>query len=112
MIPRNFVLLDRLPLSSSGKVHVRDLPEPTTERPPSRQDAGPQSPIEQTLVDIWSLVHQVEHVGTQDNFFDLGGSSLSSLRIVALLHEAGLQLGVGPKRSSLNCCSNIQPWRN
>ncbi len=92
MIPRNFVLLDRLPLNSSGKVDVRDLPEPKTERPPSRQYVAPQSLIEQTLVDIWSRVLEVEHVGTHDNFFDLGGSSLTSLRIVALLNESGLQL--------------------
>ncbi len=92
MIPRSLMLLDRLPLNSSGKVSVRDLPEPKTVRPPSRQYVAPQTPIEQTLVDIWSRVLEVEHVGTHDNFFDLGGSSLTSLRIVALLGEAGLQL--------------------
>ena len=92
MIPRSFMLLDRLPLSSSGKVNVHQLPEPKAERPKSQQYVAPQSPVEQTLVDIWSRVLEVEHVGTHDNFFDLGGSSLSSLRIVALLQEAGWQL--------------------
>ncbi len=92
MIPRHFVVLDRLPLNSSGKVSVRELPEPKIERPQSRQYVAPQNPVEQTLVDIWSRVLEVEHVGTQDNFFDLGGSSLTSLRIVAMLNEAGLQL--------------------
>ena len=92
MIPRHFVLLDQLPLNSSGKVDVPALAGTETGTAQSQQYVAPQNPVEQTLVDIWSRVLEVEHVGTHDNFFDLGGSSLTSLRIVAMLNESGLQL--------------------
>ena len=92
MVPRQFVLVERLPLNSSGKVDARLLPEPTQDRPAERAYVAPRTELERTLVDIWSRVLGVEHVGTHDNFFDLGGSSLSSLRIIALLNEAGLEV--------------------
>jgi amino acid adenylation domain-containing protein len=92
MVPRQFVLVERLPLTSSGKVDARSLPEPSQERPAERVYVAPRTQLEQMLVDIWSRVLGVEHVGTHDNFFDLGGSSLSSLRIIALLNEAGLEV--------------------
>ena len=92
MIPRHFVLLDRLPLSSSGKVDVRALPDPKPQRPKSHKYVAPKSAMERTLVDIWSRVLDIDNIGTHDNFFDLGGSSLTSLRIVAMLNESGLQL--------------------
>ena len=85
-------MLERLPLNSSGKVDARSLPEPTLERPAERAYVAPRTELERMLVDIWSRVLEVEQVGTHDNFFDLGGSSLSSLRIIALLNEAGLDV--------------------
>lgn len=92
MIPRQFVVLDKLPVNSSGKVDSRALPAPKSVRPRSREYVAPKNQVEQTLVDIWSRVLEVENVGTHDNFFDLGGSSLTSLRIVAMLNESGLEV--------------------
>jgi len=92
MVPRHFVTLERLPLNGSGKVDVRALPKPKMRRAASHKYVAPTSSIEKTLVEIWSRVLEVEQVGTHDNFFDLGGSSLSSLRIVAMLNETGLKL--------------------
>ena len=86
------MLLDELPVNSAGKVDVQSLPEPKSERPKSQQYVAPKNTIEQTLVDIWSRVLEIEHVGTHDNFFDLGGSSLTSLRIVAMLNASELRL--------------------
>jgi acyl carrier protein len=73
-------------------VDARRLPEPTQDRPAERIYVAPRTELEQTLVTIWSRVLGVEQVGTHDNFFDLGGSSLSSLRIIALLNEAGVEV--------------------
>jgi hypothetical protein len=92
MVPRHFEFLDRLPLNSSGKIDTRSLPEPKQERPAARAYVAPNTALEGMLVDIWSRVLEVDQVGTHDNFFDLGGSSLSSLRIIALLNEAGLEV--------------------
>ena len=72
------------------------MPEPCPNRSrsgrPSIAYVAPRTELERTLVAVWSQVLEVEQVGTHDNFFDLGGSSLSSLRIIALLQEAGLEV--------------------
>lgn len=92
MVPRQFALLPQLPWNSSGKIDARALPELQTERSSERCYVAPRTDLERTLARIWSQVLEAEQVGIDDNFFDLGGSSLSSLRIIALLHEAGLEL--------------------
>ena len=92
MVPRQFALLPQLPWNSSGKIDARALPELQPERPSERCYVAPRTDFERTLARIWSQVLEVEQVGIDDNFFDLGGSSLSSLRIIALLQEAGLEL--------------------
>jgi len=84
MVPSAFVLLDKFPLTSSGKISRRDLPEPDG----SRQELGadyvaPRSLIEENLVLIWNEVLGIERVGIHDNFFELGGHSLVAIRVNA-----------------------------
>jgi amino acid adenylation domain-containing protein len=82
MVPAALVWLDRLPLTASGKVDYRALPEPDLGAAPS---AGPPlTSLEQTVAEIWRTVLGVEHVARHDNFFDLGGHSLLMIRV----HEA------------------------
>jgi amino acid adenylation domain-containing protein len=95
MIPQAFVALKAWPLTVTGKVDKKALPEPEA----ARQDGGgltfrPMSPAEEVLAAIWSRVLGVEHVGPDDNFFDLGGDSIRSVRVVALAKERGLRLTV------------------
>ncbi|MDC0708336.1 condensation domain-containing protein [Stigmatella sp. ncwal1] len=52
----------------------------------------PLSPVQLTLVDIWKEILSLQHVGIHDNFFTLGGNSISSILVVARLQEAGLHL--------------------
>ena len=93
MIPAAWVFLDALPLSPGGKVDRRALaridPQP---EPRGEETDAPRSPAEETLARIWAEVLQVDRVGVQDNFFDLGGDSILSLRVVARAAEAGLQV--------------------
>ncbi len=84
MIPATLVVLDKLPLTPSGKIDRRSLPVPDASRP--QLDAGyiaPRNPIEQQLVSIWCEVLELEAVGVQDNFFALGGHSLLAMRLHA-----------------------------
>jgi hypothetical protein len=96
MIPVAFEMLEAWPLTPNGKVDVKALPAPTGIRSSLATDyVAPQSDLEHKLALIWQAVLKVEKVGTQDNFFDLGGNSL----LIAKAHqrlqtELGLQLSL------------------
>lgn len=94
MVPRTYVELAALPLNHNLKVDRRALPEPPRTAPRLTGGAEPRSPrnaVEQQLAALWSAVLGVERVGLDDNFFDLGGTSLLALR---LIQEVDRKLGV------------------
>lgn len=87
MVPSVFVVLDRLPLSPNGKLDRRALPEPSG----AVSEAGyvePRTDTERALAGIWAEVLGADRVGAADDFFGLGGDSLSSLGIVARTRAA------------------------
>jgi len=89
MMPSLFVTVEAMPLTPAGKVDRGALPLPGRERPALNTPfAGPRTSLEETLVRIWSEVLSLDHVGTQDNFFDLGGDSLLLAKIQSKLHDA------------------------
>ncbi len=84
MVPGTFVSLDALPLTPSGKVDRRSLPEPAEPGGAGGEEwAEPRTPLEQAVAAIWSEVLGVERVGVQDDFFALGGHSLLAAQVVA-----------------------------
>jgi amino acid adenylation domain-containing protein len=87
MVPGAFVRLDSLPLTSSGKVSRRALPDPVAVSASSVYEA-PRTPIEQMLAEIWGAVLKLDRVGVEDNLFAIGGHSLIATRIVARIREA------------------------
>ncbi|PCK07322.1 MAG: hypothetical protein COA42_14895 [Alteromonadaceae bacterium] len=87
MVPAVFTPMDALPLSSSGKVDRKALPEPDM----STQQASyvaPRTDTEKALCQIWQEVLDVERVGIMDNFFHLGGNSLSATRLIANITQS------------------------
>jgi aspartate racemase len=89
MVPALFVPLDALPLTPQGKIDRRRLPEPAPARAqPGRPYAAPQTEVERIVAGVWREVLQVDEVGLDDNFFDLGGDSLRMLRVHTKLREA------------------------
>ncbi|HVF90480.1 MAG TPA: amino acid adenylation domain-containing protein, partial [Blastocatellia bacterium] len=95
MVPASFVMLDALPLSPSGKVDRRALPEPGTSRPDLEEIyAPPTNPVEEILSAVWARVLDLDQVGIYDNFFALGGDSIRSVRALALARERGLDLSL------------------
>jgi amino acid adenylation domain-containing protein len=90
MVPSVLVQLDALPLTSSGKVDRKALPEPEG-GPEALAYMAPRTPVEAALVSIWADVLKLERVGVHDNFFELGGHSLLVMRILSKLKQ---QLGV------------------
>ena len=88
MVPSAFVLLEKLPLTANGKVDRKALPEPSQDRPDMQQDLVlPRNPTERTLAELWQEVLQIQKIGVFDNFFDLGGDSLSLLRLHRLVRQ-------------------------
>ena len=84
MIPSTFVLLNAMPLTTSGKIDRKALPAPPPTRPNLENPfIEAQTPVEETLVGIWSKVLGIDQVGIHDNFFELGGNSLMGTRIAS-----------------------------
>jgi amino acid adenylation domain-containing protein/thioester reductase-like protein len=89
MVPALFVFMDTLPLTPSGKVDRRSLPQPSNQRPALEETfVAPRNTIEQQLAAIWSQVLEIEAVGIFDNFFELGGDSLRAIRLVFQTRKA------------------------
>ncbi|MGW1201114.1 condensation domain-containing protein, partial [Streptomyces sp. NPDC002536] len=92
MVPAVFVSLERLPLTPSGKVDRRSLPEPEVQAGRLGSEyVAPRTAAEEVLAAVWSEVLGVEKVGVHDNFFDLGGDSIISIQVAS---RAGRALGV------------------
>ena len=82
MVPAAYVRLDEMPMTRSGKVDRRALPEPDAEAYAGAKYEEPEGETEQELAAIWAELLKVERVGRHDNFFSLGGHSLLAVRVV------------------------------
>ncbi|MGV0042250.1 amino acid adenylation domain-containing protein, partial [Mycobacterium colombiense] len=91
MVPAAVVVLDALPVTVNGKLDTRALPAP--EYSDADRYRAPVSGIEEILAGIYAQVLGVERVGVDDSFFDLGGDSLSAMRLIAAVNTA-LDAGV------------------
>ena len=88
MIPSAFVLLEELPLVPSGKIDRKALPQPDSSRfKPEETFVAPRSPLEEATAEIWSQVLNIKQIGIHDNFFDLGGHSLTATQLVSRLRD-------------------------
>jgi amino acid adenylation domain-containing protein len=87
MVPAALVPLVALPLTPSGKVDRKALPQPDQSRAAQGAFVAPRTPVEDLLATIWADVLQVERVGIYDNFFELGGHSLLALRVVHRIEQ-------------------------
>ncbi|MBN8468384.1 non-ribosomal peptide synthase/polyketide synthase [Corallococcus exiguus] len=93
MLPAAFVVLDALPLNSSGKLERQALPPPDSARAdPASSHVAPRDEVEQRLATIWAGVLGMGQVSVLDNFFELGGDSILSLQVVARARQVGLLL--------------------
>jgi len=82
-IPSVFVALDAMPLTPSGKIDRRALPDPGNSRPElDTPFVMPTTPLEKQLAQMWAQVLNLDQVGVHDNFFELGGHSLAATRVV------------------------------
>ncbi|MCP1423196.1 amino acid adenylation domain-containing protein/non-ribosomal peptide synthase protein (TIGR01720 family) [Paenibacillus xylanexedens] len=87
MIPTYLIQLERLPLTTNGKVDRRSLPAPEESLQPGEGHTPPRTPLEASLAEIWKSVLGLERIGVHDNFFDLGGHSLRATTLVSKVHQ-------------------------
>ncbi len=87
MAPQAYVYLDALPLTPSGKLDRKALPEPQSPES-AAQYAPPRNDTETTLVNLWQTLLQTEPIGINDNFFELGGHSLKAVQLVNRIGSA------------------------
>jgi amino acid adenylation domain-containing protein len=104
MVPSAWVFLDALPLTANGKVDRRALPAPEAPRA-EHGYVAPRTPSEEAVAAIWREVLGVERVGVHDDFFLLGGHSLSATRVVSRLRQ---QLGAELSLAVVFECSTLE----
>jgi acyl carrier protein len=92
MVPAAFVVLDRLPLTGNRKIDYRALPDPEWGSMPGRTVVPPRTPVESQIAALMAeLLGLPEPPGVTDNFFALGGHSLTATRLMARI---GAQYGI------------------
>ncbi|MBC7552396.1 MAG: amino acid adenylation domain-containing protein [Taibaiella sp.] len=86
MLPSVFIWLREMPRTATGKVDKKSLPKPALKRPAlSVLYKSPSGKVEQQLAGVWETMLQIDKAGTDDNFFESGGTSLLAVRFITEL---------------------------
>jgi len=93
MIPSAFVVLEKLPLTSNGKLDRAVLMRPEIKT--GGDEGRTRTAVEAVLAGIWEQVLKVPNVSVEDNFFELGGDSILSIQVVARAQQAGIHITPG-----------------
>ncbi len=106
MHPRAFVRIDVLPTNHNLKIDRNALPFPNAENLIPESDAAPpETPVQRRLLSIWKSVLGNETIGIDDDFFDFGGTSLSSIDIARRVDE---QMGISVPLNELLLASTVR----
>ncbi|MCK4260751.1 MAG: amino acid adenylation domain-containing protein, partial [Halanaerobiales bacterium] len=92
MIPAFFIHLEKLPLTTNGKIDRRALPEP--DGTVGTEYIPPTTESEEKMAKIWSAILGREKVGINDNFFELGGDSIKAIQIIARANQHEINISV------------------
>ncbi|MEQ8169668.1 MAG: amino acid adenylation domain-containing protein, partial [Candidatus Eremiobacterota bacterium] len=93
MIPSCFLKIDKIPVTSHGKVDRKSLPPPQESDMASHETyVAPRNEREEILAAIWKKFLKCDRVGIYDNFFHLGGDSIMSIQIVAKANSEGINI--------------------
>lgn len=81
IFPTRIILMDLFPRTSDGRIDRLRLASTHLVQPDEPSDASPRDPIEKSLGGVWKSLLGVEHVGIHESFFDLGGYSITAIRL-------------------------------
>jgi acyl carrier protein len=85
LVPTHLQRVDTIPLTASGKVDEKALSREVAGRRPEKPYRAPEGPVEEYLVGVWQEELEVERVGADDSFFELGGTSLIAMQVMLRL---------------------------
>ncbi|WP_387555589.1 phosphopantetheine-binding protein, partial [Photorhabdus sp. RM126S] len=85
MVPASFTRIESVPLTLNGKLDRRALPEPVWGN--KEEYVAPRNALETQLCAIWQEVLGLERVGIEDNFFRIGGNSLTAIRLTTAIRR-------------------------
>jgi amino acid adenylation domain-containing protein len=87
MVPGQYIEFERMPLTPNGKVDRKKLGQMTTGVKIETQYVPPRDDLDQQLAEIWREELELEKVGIKDNYFNIGGDSIRSIRLVNVMNE-------------------------
>jgi amino acid adenylation domain-containing protein len=114
MIPAHLMQLEALPLLVNGKVDRQALPRPEQQLRPEETLVRPRTALERSLAQIWTRILHASQISIDDDFFALGGDSISALSLVGLARKAGFAFSVNqlfqyPTIARLAACVTSSP---
>ncbi|MFI7000082.1 non-ribosomal peptide synthase/polyketide synthase [Nocardia sp. NPDC050175] len=90
MVPTVVLVIDAVPLTASGKLDRKALPDPELSSSVAYRE--PRTDQEQVLAGVFAEVLGVPRVGVDDSFFELGGDSIRSIQVVSRARELGVEV--------------------
>ncbi|MBI1822712.1 MAG: non-ribosomal peptide synthetase [Nitrospirae bacterium] len=88
MVPQHFVELEEFPLTPNGKIDRRQLQDSKYYMPNLRsKHVAPVTELEKKISEIWQTILNLEQIGVNDTFFELGGNSLSSANLIGKIND-------------------------
>lgn len=90
MVPKDIIVLQRMPLTPNGKVDRKALPLPSREFREDTESYSELSPVGKTLARLWCEFLNLERVGVNENFFAIGGDSILAVQIAFKAKQMGI----------------------
>lgn len=87
MIPSYFFSMDKIPLTSNGKVDRKLLPRPVKNEISNLKFEVPSDPVEYQLLNLWNEILPIDKISVNDDFFEVGGHSLKANILLAKIHR-------------------------
>ncbi|MFC0514086.1 amino acid adenylation domain-containing protein [Mucilaginibacter angelicae] len=95
MVPKLWVLLDKFPVTTHGKIDKRALPDVDMAEQLTYNYVAPRNNTEEGLAAIWQRLLGIDKISIHDNFFELGGHSILAMRLIAAVKkEMGINITI------------------
>jgi amino acid adenylation domain-containing protein/non-ribosomal peptide synthase protein (TIGR01720 family) len=95
MVPANFIIMEKFPVSASGKINRKALADlKGIDLQSEVEYAAPRNEIEEKLVELWQEILGLDKIGIHDNFFMIGGDSIKSIQIASRANNEGYKIEV------------------
>jgi len=88
MVPAFFIKMEKIPLTSNGKIDRKALPAPIKEVSVSKTVVAPRNEFEEIIHEVWTEVLPVSPIGVHDNFINIGGDSLTGIKLIVRVNRA------------------------